>query len=375
MADDLYAALGVSRTATADEIKKAYRRMAREHHPDANPDDPRAAVRFKEISRAYEVLSDPERRQRYDTFGTDSHRPDPGQGFSGGGLGDIFDAFFGGGGGGGGGGFAGGGRRPGPPRGGDIEVTVDLTFEQAVFGTKTPVTALVPSPCDTCEATGSAPGTHPSSCTTCGGVGQVRQVRQSMLGQMVTARPCPNCGGLGEVISSPCSECGGDGRRPVERSYTVDIPPGVDHGSTLRLPGYGPAGPRGGPPGDLYVHLRVASHPRFTREGSDLVHDLHLSPSQATLGLTLDFETLDGVEELVMPRGTQPDHVFNLRSRGVPRVRGRGRGDLVVRVVVDIPEELDEEEEAIYRDLAARRGEDVAPPDTGLMSKIRSAFK
>jgi len=365
MTEDLYAALGVARTATGDEIKRAYRRMARQHHPDANPDEPGAEARFKEIAHAYEVLSDPHRRQRYDTYGSDS--PSAGDPFAGGGLGDIFDAFFGGG--------TGGGRRGGPPRGGDLELVVDLSFEQAVFGTRAPVDVTIPSPCDTCEATGAAPGTHPSTCSTCDGAGQVRQMRQSMLGQMVTARPCPTCGGLGRVVTTPCSDCGGEGRRPVERTYTVDIPPGVDDGSTLRLPGYGAAGPRGGPAGDLYVHLRVASHPRFARDGDDLVHDLHLGVSQAALGLAVDFDTLDGPEQLVVGKGTQAGHVFRLRGRGVPRVRGRGRGDLLVRVFVDVPRELSEQEDELYRQLAALRGEDVAPPDSGLLSRIRSAFK
>ena len=192
---------------------------------------------------------------------------------------------------------------------------------------------------------------------------------------MVTARPCPTCGGLGETVSSPCPDCGGEGRRPVERTYTVDIPPGVDDGSTLRLPGYGPAGPRGGPAGDLYVHLRVAAHPRFTREGTDLLHRLVLSPSQAALGLKVDLETLDGTEQLDIARGTQPGHVIRLRGLGVPRVRGRGRGDLLVEVVVAVPTDLSPEQEELYRSLAAAAGEDVAPPETGLLSKIRSALK
>jgi len=371
MADDLYDVLGVSRSATAEEIKKAYRRLARQHHPDANPDDPGAEARFKQVAQAYEVLSDPTRRQRYDTYGSDGPGgQDLGDAF-GGGLGDIFDAFFGG---GGGGGF-GGGRRGGPPRGGDMEMVVDLTFEQAVFGTNAPVTATVPQPCDTCEATGAAPGTHPDTCPTCDGAGQVRQIRQSMLGQMVTARPCPQCGGLGQVITSPCADCGGEGRRPIERTYPVDIPPGVADGNTLRLPGYGPAGPRGGPAGDLYVHLRVAPHAVFTRDGDDLHHDLHVSPSQAALGVTVSLETLDDVVEIIVPHGTQPGHVFRLRGLGVPRVRGRGRGDLLVSVVVDVPEKLSDEQEDLYRQLAALGGEDVAPPETGLLSKFRSAFK
>ncbi len=372
MADDLYEVLGVSRTATADEIKKAYRRLARQHHPDANPDDPTAEARFKEVAQAYEVLSDPAKRQRYDTYGSiggAAGGPDPGDVF-GGGLGDIFDAFFGG----GGGGF-GGGRRSGPPRGPDMEVVVDLAFEQAAFGTNAPVTARVPQPCDTCEATGAAPGTHADTCPTCSGAGQVRQVRQSMLGQMVTARPCPQCGGTGQVIPTPCPDCNGEGRRPVERTYPVDIPPGVADGNTLRLPGYGPAGPRGGPAGDLYVHLRVAPHDRFTRDGDDLHHDLHLSPSQAALGVTVALETLDDTVEIAVPHGTQPGHVFRFRNQGVPRVRGRGRGDLLVTVVVDVPAKVTAEQEALYRQLAALGGEDVTPPETGLLSKARSLFK
>ena len=225
MADDLYAVLGVSRSATAEEIKKAYRRLARQHHPDANPGDAEAEVRFKEVAQAYEVLSDPERRSRYDTFGTDGAAM--GDAGFGGGLGDIFDAFFGA----ASGGDFGGARRGGPPRGGDLEVVLDLTFEEAVFGTNAPVTVELPSPCDTCEATGAAPGTHPSTCTTCDGAGQVRQVRQSLLGQMVTARPCPQCGGLGQIVESPCVDCGGEGRRTVRRTHPVDIPPGVADGT------------------------------------------------------------------------------------------------------------------------------------------------
>jgi molecular chaperone DnaJ len=370
MADDLYEVLGVSRTATADEIKKAYRRLARQHHPDANPDDPQAEARFKEVAQAYEVLSDPDKRQRYDTFGSVGGNGGPDLGDFGGGLGDIFDAFFGG----GGGGF-GGGRRGGPPRGGDMELVVDLTFEESVFGTNAPVTARIPSPCDTCEATGAAPGTHPDTCPTCDGAGQVRQIRQSMLGQMVTARPCPQCGGLGQVIPTPCPDCNGEGRRPIERTYPVDIPAGVADGNTLRLPGYGPAGPRGGPAGDLYVHLRVAPHERFTRDGDDLHHALHISPSQAALGLTISLETLDHPTEVVVPAGTQPGRVFRIRNLGVPRVRGRGRGDLLVTVVVDIPSDLTDEQEALYRQLAALGGEPVAEPETGLLSKARSFFK
>ena len=375
MATDYYELLGVGRDATPDELKRSYRRLARELHPDTNP-DPTAEDRFKEIGLAYEVLADPERRRRYDRFGPEGAARgtggDPTAGFCGG-LGDIFDAFFGG---GGGGGFGGGGRGPsGPPPGADMEMTVDVTFEEAVFGVAKEVTLRVPVACDTCDASGAAPGTTPERCGECGGTGQVRRVRQSILGQMVTAGPCTRCGGSGQTVAQPCPDCRGEGRRTEERSYTVDMPAGIDHRNTLRLSGRGAAGPRGGPNGDLYVHVRVAPHPRFTRDGLDLVHELHLPVTQATLGHHIAFETLDGVEDLVIPAGTQTGRVFRLRGRGVPRVDGRARGDLLIEVVVETPTELTREEEDLVRRLAVLRGEEVAAADTGLLSRIRSAFK
>jgi molecular chaperone DnaJ len=373
---DYYELLGVSRDATADELKRAYRRLARELHPDTNP-DPEATERFKEINRAYETLSDPERRQRYDMFGD---APGTGQGgagfdpFGGGGLGDIFDVFFGG---GGQSPFSRGGRGgpSGPPRGADLEVTLDLGFEDAVFGASEELSVRVPVSCSTCSGSGAEPGTSPETCGECGGAGTVRQVRQSILGQMVTAGPCRRCGGMGEIVASPCKDCRGEGRRTEERSFTVDVPGGVDTGSTLRLSGRGAAGPRGGQNGDLYVHLRVRPHDRFERVGYDLVEDLHVPMTQAALGAHLKYETLDGDEDLVIPAGTQSGRVFRLRGRGVPHVNDRGRGDLLVRVVVDTPTSLPPEQEELLRKLAALRGDDVAPEEHGFFSKIRSAFK
>ena len=371
---DYYQLLGVGRDATPDELKRAYRRLARELHPDTNP-DPTAEERFKEVGLAYEVLADPERRRRYDRFGPEGAArgtgPDPTAGF-GGGLGDIFDAFFGG---GGGGGFGGGRGPAGPPPGADMEMTVDVSFEEAVFGVAKEVTLRVPVACATCDASGAAPGTSPEQCGECGGSGQVRRVRQSILGQMVTAGPCPRCGGSGQTVASPCPDCRGEGRRTEERSYTVDMPAGIDHGNTLRLSGRGAAGPRGGPNGDLYVHVRVAPHPRFSRDGLDLVHELHLPVTQAALGHHLAFETLDGTEDLVVPAGTQTGRVFRLRGRGVPRVDGRARGDLLIEVVVETPTDLTREEEDLVRQLAVLRGEEVAPSEQGFLSRIRSAFK
>jgi len=372
---DHYEVLEVSRGATADEIKRSYRRKARELHPDSNPDDPNAEARFKEVAHAYEVLSDPQRRQRYDQFGDDGDQPmaDPFGGFTGGGLGDIFDAFFGGsspfGGGGGGGG------RAGPPAGPDLEATITLSFEEAVFGTHAPVTVRTAIACDECDASGARPGSHPITCPDCGGAGQVRRVRQSVLGQMVTAGPCPRCQALGSIIEAPCPKCQGDGRVVEEQTYTVEIPAGIEDGRAVRLGARGAVGPRGGRPGDLYIHVRVRAHERFERHGNDLVHELHVSFSQAALGCHLDFETLDGREDLVVGRGTQHGTVLRLRGRGVPFIDGRGRGDLLVAIAVDTPTKLDPEEDDLLRRLAALRGEEVAPADEGFFSRIRSAFK
>lgn len=371
MATDYYELLEVERTASTEEIKRAYRLAARRYHPDANPDDPAAEARFKQVATAYEVLSDDDRRRHYDRFGAAGPQmgSDPFGGFTGGGLGDIFDAFFGGGGAGGG-----GGQRPTRASGPDLEVAVDIAFEAAVFGAQEEVTVRTAIACEACEATGAEPGTHAESCAQCGGTGQVRQVRQSILGQMVTAAPCPLCRGAGQVILSPCATCKGEGREVTEKTYTIDIPAGVDTGSTLRLSGFGAVGPRGGPSGDLYVQVRVQPHPRFVRDGNDLVHQLHIPFTQAALGAAISFETLDGNEDLVIPRATQTAKVFRLRGRGVPHVRGRGRGDLLVQVVVTTPIDLEPEVEEALRQIAAVRGDEVAPADRGFFSRIKSAF-
>lgn len=361
---DHYETLGVDRSATQEEIKRAYKKLARQYHPDVNPGDSEAEARFKELGSAYEVLADPERRSRYDRFGTDQPQ---GMDF-GAGLGDIFEAFFGG-----NGGFGGGGRG-GPPRGEDLEAQVDLDLEDVVFGGEKEVTIRTAARCEPCDGSGAAVGTDPTTCAECNGAGQVRRVRQSVLGQMVTATACPSCGGVGQTIETPCGMCDGQGRTIENRTYSVEVPPGVDDGSTLRLTGRGAAGPRGGSSGDLYVHVRVRPHPTFRRDGDDLVHDLHIPFTQASLGAHIEYETLDGTEDLVIPRATESGTVFRLRGRGVPHVRGRGRGDLRVRIVVEVPDELTDEQEDLLRQLAALRGEAVAEPGQGLFSRIKSAF-
>jgi molecular chaperone DnaJ len=369
VAADYYALLEVSPHASDDEIKRAYRRMARELHPDRTGGDATAEARFKEVTRAYEVLRDPERRARYDRFGPEGvDAPVPGSAdFFGGGLGDLFDVFFGG-------AAPGQRRRGGPTRGEDVEIVLELDFREAVFGAKREITFDALVTCATCEGTGARRGTTAVSCPECGGSGELRRMRQSILGQVVTAVPCRRCGTTGEVISSPCPGCRGQGRSLESRTLTVDVPAGVDHASTLRLSGRGQAGPRGGPPGDLYVHLSVRPDDRFVRAGHDLQADLHIPVVQAALGATLEFETLDGTESVGIHAGTQTGHVIRLRGRGVPHVRGRGRGDLIVQVVVDTPTNLSKGEEVLLRQLAAEGGHTVGPPDEGLMARLRSAF-
>ena len=371
---DYYELLGVSRTASGEEIKKAYRRRARELHPDANPDDPTAEEKFKELAVAYHVLSNDDQRARYDRFGEAGVGGASGgssDDLFGGGLGDIFDAFFGG-----SSPFGGASRSgpSGPPRGQDMEVVIDLDFVQAVFGAEVPVTLKLPQRCDDCEGTGAGSGTRPVTCSDCNGAGQVRRVRQSVLGQMVTTAACPRCSGLGEVIATPCATCRGEGRVTSERTYQVDVPAGVDAGATLRLSQRGAAGPRGGAAGDLYVHIRVRAHERYERDGHDLVTRVPISIAQASLGTELVLATLDGDEEFSIPAGTQPGHTFVLRGRGVPRLRGRGRGDLHVIVDVSIPTDLTDAEEQLLRSFAEGRGESTGTSGGGLFSRIKSAF-
>jgi molecular chaperone DnaJ len=370
---DYYEILGITRTATDDEIKRAYRALARQYHPDSNPDAPDAETKFKEVSQAYETLRDPERRRRYDVFGEDGTRPSGGPGPGAGeafGFGDIFDAFFGG------DPFGNARGQAGPPRAPDAEVVVHLDLAQAAFGTTATVDVRLPVSCERCEGSGCEPGTHPARCEVCGGAGEVREVRRSILGQIVTAAPCVACSATGSRIPTPCRECRGDGRVRASRSIDVEVPAGVDDGQRLRLSGRGPAAPRGGVPGDLYVTVRVATDERFERQGEDLLHVRKIAFTQATLGTHLDIDTLEGLEELLVPPGTQPGHVFRLKGRGVPALRGRGRGDLLVRVEVEIPGRLSAEEDELIRSLAGLRGEDVATAsDKGVFSRLRSAFQ
>ena len=373
MTRDYYEVLGVAPQATDDEIKKAFRSLARQYHPDANPDDPAAAEKFKEINEAYETLRDPERRRRYDMFGPEGAGAGAGSQFGAGqfGLNDLFDAFFGG------DVFGGGrGRGPaGPSRGPDAETVLDLTLEDVVFGARKTLTLQMPVECEQCNGSGCAPGTHPDRCATCDGTGEVRQVRRSLLGQIVTAAPCNVCAGTGQVIPNPCERCHGAGRVDGDRSIDVEVPRGIDAGQRLRVAGRGPAGPRGGAPGDLYVAVRVVPHPDLERRGDDLWHGQPVSIVQAALGAHLDLATLDGPRELDIPAGTQHGTQLRLRGLGVPSLRNGRRGDLVIEVQLEVPTNLTAEEAEVLAHFAELRGEHVVPPHEGLFSRIRSAFK
>jgi molecular chaperone DnaJ len=374
---DYYAILGVSRTATPDEIKKAYRKLARQLHPDVNPAE---EERFKEVTAAYEVLSDPKKREIVD-LGGDPLAPGGGGGagpFAGGGFADIMDAFFGG--------MTGTSRGPRSRirAGADALVRIDLDLAETAFGTTRELAVDTAVLCTTCQGAGTAAGTHPETCKTCNGRGEVQSVQRSFLGQLVTSRPCPECGGVGTRIRHPCGDCGGDGRVRARRTITVKVPSGVEDGMRLRLSGEGEIGPGGGPPGDLYVEIRERQHPVFTRDGDDLHCQVRLPMTAAALGTTVKLETLDGAETLSVEPGTQSGEVLTLRARGVPHLsRGVGRGDLHVHLVVETPERVDGEQERLLRELAKLRGEEQPEftVDTdngsggGLFSRLRDAFK
>ena len=366
---DAYAVLGVTPQATDDEIKRAYRQLARECHPDANPDDPGAADRFKEINAAYEAVKDPERRRQYDMFGPEGAGAG-GNPFASGqfGLNDLFDAFFTG--------DVFGGRGPaGARRGPDVETVMELTLAEVVTGARRTVEMRMPVECETCDGVGGIPGTQPTRCTTCDGVGEVRQVRRSLLGQIMTAAACPACSGIGSVIEHPCATCRGEGRVAGSRSIDVDVPAGIDDGQRLRLAGRGPAAPRGGEAGDLYVAVRVTPNPAFERRGDDLWHRLQLSIVQAALGATVQVETLDGEREIEVQSGTQPGARMRIAGLGVPSLQTGRRGDLVIEVNVHVPTNLNPEQAELLAQLAQLRGEQFTAPQEGLFSRIRSAFR
>jgi molecular chaperone DnaJ len=333
--------------------------LARELHPDTNPDNPGAEAKFKEVSQAYEILSDPERRANYDRFGSDAGA---GQNpFGAGSVQDIFDMFFGG--------MGGPRQRRGPQPGPDAEVTLEITLDDAAFGATRDITVTLPQRCDQCAGSGAAPGSQPVTCLECAGAGEVRRVRQSILGQMVTTTICPRCQGVGTRVETPCPSCRGEGRENQTSTLTIQVPAGVEDGSTMRLADRGPVGPRGGPAGNLFVHLRVAPDERFVREGDDLHHEAHVSFTQAALGAKITVPTLRDTVTLDVEPGTQSHTVQRVRHEGVTHLHGRGRGDLYIHVVVDVPTQLDDVERDLLTRLAAHHGEEAPSSHGGLFRK------
>ena len=374
VASDYYGALGVRRDAPPDEIKKAYRRLARELHPDVNP-DPETQERFKEITQAYEVLSDPGKRQMYDQ-GADPFAPNGGAGAGGFGPGfpfsDIMDAFFGA-------GAAARGPRSRARRGRNATIRVELDLSECAFGTTRELVVDTAVVCPTCSGEGTAPGTHPETCEVCGGRGEVSQVTRSFLGQVMTSRPCPHCGGFGTVIRRPCPECDGDGRVRTRRTMKVRIPAGVEDGTHIQLAGEGEIGSGGGPPGDLFLEILQRPHPIFERQGDDLHCTVTIPMVAAALGATLSVETLDGPRDLDIRPGTQSGQVVPMYGLGVQHLNDSGRGDLVIHISVETPVKLDEAQEALLKQLAALRGEETppgrfAPGQQGFFSRLRDAF-
>lgn len=353
MAVDYYGVLGVAQDATDDELKKAYRKLARQLHPDVNP-DPEAQEQFKVVTAAYEVLSDPQKRQVVDLGGDPLSNGAGSQGnpFSPGfgGLGDIMDAFFGGG--------TARGPRSRVKQGADALLRIECDLSETVFGADRELTLETAVVCSTCTGLGTAHGTHPITCDTCRGRGEVQQVQRSFLGQVMTTRACPRCAGVGSIIEHPCGECSGDGRVRARRTLTVKVPAGVESGMRIRLSGEGEVGPGGGPAGDLYVEIVERPHPVFTRDGDDLHCTITLPMTAAALGTCVPLTTLDGDEELDIAAGTQPDAVLTLRARGVPHLRATGRGDLHVHLQIQVPTKLDTKQEDLLRDLARLRGEE-----------------
>lgn len=372
MNEDLYELLGVSRTASAEEIKKAYRKKAREFHPDANPGDSDAEEQFKAVAVAYEILSDPDKRAQYDQYGIDGMR----QGFgsqAGGGfdfnIADLFESFFGG------GGFSSPFQSH---QSVDAQASVSITLSQAAFGVTKNIDVVLNRTCSHCEGSGATPGTPVHACTTCNGMGAVQQMKQTFFGQMMTTSPCPTCQGQGSIVESPCAACGSYGVVATDLSLEITIPPGVDTGSRLRLSGQGPHAGRGGPPGDLYVVISVEPHSHFERHGDDLVMNQQISVISAIFGASVDIETLEGSHVLSIPAGTQTGEIFRLKNFGIGHLRGRGRGDILVHISVEVPssKKLSEEQREALKQYAELSGEQVNEnaEHKSLFEKVKRAF-
>ena len=364
---DYYEILGVPKTASQDDLKAAFRRLARQYHPDVNKATD-AEERFKEINEAYAVLSDQDKRAAYDRYG---HAGVNGAGgvspdFTNVDFSDIFEEFFGG--------FGGmGGRRSrnAPQRGADLNARVQLTFEEAIFGVEKEIDITRDEVCSTCRGSGAEPGTSPTRCATCGGRGEVRQVRQTFLGSMVQVTTCPTCNGTGQINSTPCHTCHGRGLERKTVHKVVPIPAGVDNGTQIRLAGEGQPGVAGGPNGNFYLEVLVQSHKYFRRRQDDILLDLSINVAQATLGTEVEVPTVDGPARLKIPAGTQPGKVFNLKGKGVPHLRNTGRGDQMVVVSVETPTKLSPEQRKLFEELAKTMGSEINLQERSFFDKLK----
>ena len=358
---DYYEVLGVSRGASEDELKKAYKKMARKYHPDLNPGDKSAEEKFKEVNEAYEVLSDADKKARYDQYGHAGVDPNFGAGGFGGGfdggfdfgdLGDIFGSFFGGG--------FGGGRRTNPnapQRGESIRMSIAISFEEAAFGCEKAVTVERYETCDTCHGNGCAPGTSPEVCPDCHGTGTVQVRRQTPMGVFATSAPCAKCGGKGRIIHQPCKDCRGSGMVRKKKTIQASIPAGIDNGQTISIRGQGNAGKNGGPAGDLLITITVRPHELFRREGTSVLCEAPITFTQAVLGAELEIPTIDGKVKYTLPEGTQSGTTFRLKGKGIPSINGRGRGDQYVTVYIETPKNLNKEQKEALKKFAETMGE------------------
>ncbi len=346
---DYYEVLGVPRNASNEDIKKAFRKLAFQYHPDRNREDG-ASEKFKEINEAYEVLSDADKRASYDRFGHNGPENIFGRGFEGfdfGGFGDIFEAFFGG---------TTTASRQAPRRGGDIRTRISVSFEEAALGTKKEIEITRTEVCATCHGTRSRPGTQPGRCPECNGTGQIRRVQRSIFGQFINTAACGRCRGEGTLITDPCPECKGSGLQKQRRRISVGIPAGIDYGNTIRMTGEGDAGYRGGPAGNLYVDISVSRHKFFAREGNNVIYELPVNFAQAALGTEVEVPTLYGENRLKIPAGSQTGKVFRMKDKGIPRLHGMGRGDQLVVLRVVTPESLNKEQRRLFEELAKSLG-------------------
>lgn len=372
---DYYDILGINRDADDGEIKKAFRKQAKNYHPDLNPGDHESEKMFKEVNEAYEVLSDPAKREKYDKFGHSAFENN-GAGFGGGGFsgaagfddifGDIFSDFFGGG--------AARQRRAGPRKGSDLKIRLNISFEDAAFGTTKEVKVSRMETCTHCHGEGAEPGTGKETCGTCNGSGQVRSVQSTPFGQFSNVRTCPTCGGTGQIIKTPCKVCGGSGKEKKTRNIKIHIPAGVDSDSIIPLRGEGNHGDKDAPAGDLYVYLNIKPHKFFRREGYDVWYDMPVSFSAAALGNTVEVPTLEGKVKYTIPEGSQTGTVFRLKNKGIPHLRGGGKGDQYVRINIETPKKLTDKQKELLMQLAKEFGEKIEPQKKGFIDKMKDAF-